>query len=158
MALRFSSLEAMKAALGSRARVRDSFAPSARPPDQNQAKLGRSSPKRAPRAGYAPHDILWEALRRTCADAVREYEGAVPGRKYRLDIAIPAARLAVEVDGWEWHGKHKGDFTRDRERQNLLTLHGWRILRFTAGQIRSDVAGCVEMIKQASMGGRSMAE
>jgi very-short-patch-repair endonuclease len=85
------------------------------------------------------------------AGVEREFTNAVPGRRFRIDIALPASRLAIEVDGWEWHGKHKGDFTRDRERQNLLTLHGWRILRFTAGQIRKDVAGCVEMIRKASM-------
>ncbi len=81
--------------------------------------------------------------------AVREHEGVVPDRKFRIDIAFPDALLAVEIDGWEWHGKHKGVFTRDRERQNLLTLNGWRILIFTAGQIRENVNFCVEQIRIA---------
>lgn len=144
MSLRFPSIDAMEAALGRKVRVRDSFlenaAPEAPVKPKRQVRLRRQ-------LGPSPHDILWASVVSSFGDgAAREFENAVPGRKYRLDIALPDARLAIEVDGWEWHGKHKGDFTRDRERQNLLTLHGWRILRFTAGQIRKDTAACIEMI------------
>jgi very-short-patch-repair endonuclease len=150
MSLRFPSIEAMEAALGRKVRVRDSFSESA-PPAMPAMHEAPAKPRRA--TGVAPHDILWAAVVSSFGDgAVREFENAVPGRKYRLDIAIPASKLAIEVDGWQWHGKHKGDFTRDRERQNLLTLHGWRILRFTAGQIRKDTAGCVSTITSALSG------
>lgn len=52
------------------------------------------------------------------------------GTRYRLDYAWPAARLAVEVDGY---GHHSGwdAFCTDRERQNALVLAGWTVLRFT---------------------------
>lgn len=101
------------------------------------------------RAGPTPHDILWDAVRTRYASARREHPAGVPGRRFQLDIAIVARRIAVEVDGWAWHGMHKGDFTRDRERQNLLTLHGWRVLRFTAGQIRQDLGAVMTTIGQA---------
>lgn len=161
MSLRFSSVEAMEAAFGKKLRVRDSFdAPAARPPGPARSsapgkEIGEEPKKLRQRrrsSGPTPHDMLWGAVGAALVGAEREFENAVPGRKYRLDIALPAARLAIEVDGWEWHGKHKGDFTRDRERQNLLTLHGWRILRFTAGQIRRDTGGCVKMIEEAVAG------
>lgn len=101
-------------------------------------------------AGSAPHRTLWHAVKRAFAgQAQLEYAGAVPGRRFRLDIAFVDARLAVEVDGWVHHGKFKSDFTRDRVRQNLLTLDGWRILHFTAGQIRRDTHGCIEIIREA---------
>jgi very-short-patch-repair endonuclease len=153
--LRFSSQEAMEAAFGKRINIRDTFC-KAVPGEPLLARPEETAPKkcrvRRKFSGATPHDILWDAASKSLGGVEREFEGAVPGRRFRLDIALPAARLAIEVDGWEWHGKHKGDFTRDRERQNLLTLHGWRILRFTAGQIRKDVAGCIEMIRQASAG------
>lgn len=149
MSLRFASLAAMEAALGRKVSVRDSFTESVPPVIPGAPAKPRRRRTRRP-TEVTPHDILWAAVVSSFGDgAVREFEGAVPGRKYRLDIAIPVSKLAIEVDGWEWHGKHKGDFTRDRERQNLLTLHGWRILRFTAGQIRRDAPGCVEMIGMA---------
>lgn len=87
-----------------------------------------------------PHDILWRAVQaRWPGRAVREFEGAVPGRRFRIDVAFPHERLALELDGWAYHGRHLGDFTRDRERQNLLCLHGWRVLRFSAGMVRKDL-------------------
>ena len=95
----------------------------------------------------APASRLWEIVK-NIPGAQQEFSGAVPGRRYRLDIAFPAERLCVEVDGWEWHGKYKGDFQRDRERQNLLTRHGWRILRFTAKDIRQNPDGCFTFIKE----------
>lgn len=104
---------------------------------------------RAARLGATPHDLLWDAVVLLHPTAAREYPDVVPGRKFRIDIALPEIRLAIEVDGWEWHGKHKGDFERDRERQNLLTIHGWRILRFTAGNIRKDITSVLDAIAQA---------
>jgi len=49
---------------------------------------------------------------------------------YVLDLAFPAARVAVEVDGWAWHSG-VAEFRADRRRQNALVLGGWTVLRFT---------------------------
>jgi very-short-patch-repair endonuclease len=111
--------------------------------------LIRARPKPRRREGATPHDVLWDAVRVRYPMAQREYAGAVPGRRYRLDIALVEQRLAIEVDGWEWHGKHKGDFSRDRERQNQLILNGWRVLRFTAGQINRDLQDVMNTIRKA---------
>ena len=73
----------------------------------------------------------------------------LPDRKYRIDIAFPEIMLAIEVDGFNHHGKFLADFKRDRERQILLTLNGWRILRFSAGAIRQDVEHCLAMIESS---------
>lgn len=57
---------------------------------------------------------------------------------YVVDIAFPNQRVAIEVDGWAFHWGHlplAGDdqetFQRDRNRQNVISLNGWQILRFT---------------------------
>jgi len=49
---------------------------------------------------------------------------------YRIDLAFPAARVAVEVDGWAYH-RDAERFRQERRRQNELVLAGWTILRFT---------------------------
>ncbi len=56
-----------------------------------------------------------------------------------VDAAWPAARLAVELDGWDSH-KTRQAFQRDRTRSNDLQAAGWTILRFTHADIvhRSD--------------------
>jgi very-short-patch-repair endonuclease len=48
----------------------------------------------------------------------------------RVDIAFVEQRIAIEVDGYAYHSR-EGAFQRDRSRQNLLTLLGWTVLRFT---------------------------
>ena len=52
------------------------------------------------------------------------------GRRYRIDAAWPEAMLAVEVDGWETR-KTFERFQRDADRQNVLTLQKWNVIRFT---------------------------
>ena len=51
-----------------------------------------------------------------------------------VDAAWPAARLAVELDGWDAH-KTRGAFQRDRTRSNDLQAAGWTILRFTHADV-----------------------
>jgi hypothetical protein len=48
----------------------------------------------------------------------------------RIDLAYPALRLAIEVDGFEHHSNPDA-FQRDRTRQNDLIALGWTVLRFT---------------------------
>ncbi len=52
----------------------------------------------------------------------------VAGRE--VDAVWPAARLAVELDGWERH-KDRHAFQHDREKANALTEAGYTVLRFT---------------------------
>lgn len=47
-----------------------------------------------------------------------------------IDVAVPAAMLAIEVDGFAYHSA-VDRFERDRQRQNRLVGLGWTVLRFT---------------------------
>lgn len=96
-----------------------------------------------------PEDVLWQAVVRAYPEACREYVGAVPGRRYRIDVALVQDRIAVECDGWQYHGKFKQAHQTDRERQNLLAIHGWLVLRFTPGQIFKDLFGVSATIDAA---------
>jgi very-short-patch-repair endonuclease len=52
------------------------------------------------------------------------------GRQYALDIGFEAQRVAVEVDGFEFHNTRRA-FERDRERGNDLVQDGWRLIHLT---------------------------
>jgi predicted transcriptional regulator of viral defense system len=52
------------------------------------------------------------------------------GETYELDLAWPACRLVVELDGWSTHGDPVS-FERDRRRDVDLQLAGWRVARLT---------------------------
>ncbi len=72
----------------------------------------------------------------------------MPGTRYRLDYAWPAARLAVEVDGYENHSGLEV-FRSDRTRRNAMVLGGWTVLRFTADDVRRRPAVIARQIAAA---------
>jgi very-short-patch-repair endonuclease len=49
---------------------------------------------------------------------------------YRADVLFKAARLIVEVDGWEFHRTREA-FEADRWRRNELELAGYLVLNVT---------------------------
>jgi hypothetical protein len=76
---------------------------------------------------------------------VREYEGAIPGRRFRLDLAWPhlSPPVCCEVDGGDrMQGRHNRaqGMAADCEKANLLTLAGWKVYRFTGSQVKSGAA------------------
>lgn len=77
----------------------------------------------------------------------------VPNRKFRWDFAWPGKRVAVEVEGGTWMGKHGAHSSgrgikRDCDKGNLATLAGWRFFRLTADMINRP---CLERIKEFIM-------
>ncbi len=66
----------------------------------------------------------------------------------RLDFAWPEHMLLVEIDGRRWHIDADA-FAQDRVRQNAATQNGWRILRFTAGQVRFHPEYVVAEVRRA---------
>ncbi|MBO2451800.1 DUF559 domain-containing protein [Actinomadura barringtoniae] len=58
-----------------------------------------------------------------------QYEVAVGGRSYRLDLAYPDKWLAIEYDGED---SHRGYLGADARRQNALESAGWTFRRYTA--------------------------
>ena len=56
------------------------------------------------------------------------------GRRRVLDFAFVAHRIAIEVDGYEFHSRFEV-FEDDRVRANELELLGWTVLRFTWHQV-----------------------
>lgn len=76
----------------------------------------------------------------------------IPGRKYQCDFVWRenGCRVVVEIDGGQWQalgGKHNTD--ADREKINLLTLRGWRVLRYSGSMIENDPTTMIEQVAQA---------
>lgn len=83
--------------------------------------------------------LPWSPLERVAHAAL--HKGGVTGwvanhtvlldgeEKAYPDIAFRPLKLAIEVDGWRWHGG-KGAFSRDRLRDVGLAEQGWQVVRF----------------------------
>jgi hypothetical protein len=56
-----------------------------------------------------------------------------PGRRWRFDLANPALRLAIEIDGGTGAQRHGAVWHRakDYEKSNEAIARGWRVLHGT---------------------------
>ena len=63
----------------------------------------------------------------------------------RVDLYYPEARLVLEYDG----GNHRERLVEDDRRQNLLINAGYRLLRFTAGDIYNHADVVVAQVRAA---------
>jgi very-short-patch-repair endonuclease len=68
--------------------------------------------------------------------------------RYAIDVAFPEARLAIEVDGWAFHG-NASRFHNDLRRHNVIENAGWRVLRFDWHRLVEDPAGVAAEISAA---------
>lgn len=70
-----------------------------------------------------------------------------PALNYRLDFALPSARVGVEVIGWE--GPRPGRATR-WEREQQLSADSWKVLYFSGAQVHRHVERCVDELVAAT--------
>jgi len=64
---------------------------------------------------------------------------------YKVDLAVPDAMLAIEVDG-KSHRLKKWKFL-DRRKTEILSSLGWQVLRFTNEEVDRDLNGCLLKIQ-----------
>jgi very-short-patch-repair endonuclease len=90
---------------------------------------------------------LYQALYKAGIKTIPQY----PVEKYRLDLALiteNGRRLDIEVDGERYHRDWNGDLCqRDRLRNCRLQEYGWDVLRFWVYEVRDDLEGCVQRVK-----------
>jgi very-short-patch-repair endonuclease len=65
-----------------------------------------------------------------------------------IDFAYPEQRLALEGDGYSTHGGYRA-FEEDRARASALAAAGWRLLRFTWGDVRDRPRYVADLVRRA---------
>jgi very-short-patch-repair endonuclease len=121
---------------------------------------GRSGPRHLRRLLHAwgsdaapPESVLESRLRRllhrhSIPPGVPQLQVSDGTFRARLDLAYPEARVAVELDGYRWHGD-KVAWRTDLARRNRLTGLGWRVLHFTWKDVTSDPGRVAAEIRSA---------
>lgn len=98
--------------------------------------------------GYDPGDSNLEAralraLREANLPApVQQHRVKLNGHRRYIDLAYPEVRLAIELDGWTWHG-NRSAIERDRARRNELEAELWHVLQFTESMLNDDLVTMV---------------
>jgi very-short-patch-repair endonuclease len=71
---------------------------------------------------------------------------------YRADFAIVSYegetpfKICVEVDGHDFHERTKEQAARDRARDRVMTLAGWRVMRFTGSEVWKNPESCAAQV------------
>lgn len=117
---------------------------------RNQGRRGSAAASRllavaADRAASHAERLLIRLLR---AAQITGWKLGYPVHGYLIDVAFPAQRVAIEVDGWAWH-MTAGRFVDDRRRQNAVVNLHWTVLRFTWHDLVDRPAGVVNEIRTA---------
>jgi DNA mismatch endonuclease (patch repair protein) len=108
------------------------------------------------------------ALRRALWAAGLRFRKHYEGASGTPDIAFTKVKVAVFCDGLFWHGhnweerklrlvsnrecwipKIERNMSRDERVNRELQEAGWTVLRFWESDIKRDLAGCVELVRQA---------
>ena len=125
---------------------------------QRHLKLRKGESRRRLEVGHSHAEKLflekvwWPAFGHF-EDLQPEYEIADfrDGSRY-LDFAWirNGIRLAIEIDGYDAHGRHadRQKFSDDRIRQNHLILDKWDILRFAYDDVKERPRMCEQMAQQ----------
>jgi very-short-patch-repair endonuclease len=98
--------------------------------------------------GSPGQERLTQALLEAFGRRVQVEYRPLPDRRYRVDAAIPDAKLAIEINGWSNHGKSLSKFQSDHRRTRALLLAGWRVLPFTHKEALHETAQCVAMVRE----------
>jgi very-short-patch-repair endonuclease len=73
---------------------------------------------------------------------------------YRLDFSVQNkttnAKIAVEVDGHDFHERTKEQASRDRARDRFLQSNGWKVFRFTGSDVHRNASSCVSEVISAA--------
>ncbi|MEZ5174718.1 MAG: DUF559 domain-containing protein [Acidimicrobiia bacterium] len=99
-----------------------------------------------------PPSVL-EARFRRLVDGARidDYEVEYPipwSPMERFDFAFPSRKLAIELDGFQWH-RSKKTFENDRRRDRDAVVNGWKVMRFTWSDISNSPSSVVETVRTA---------
>jgi very-short-patch-repair endonuclease len=86
---------------------------------------------------------FWHSIRPHIGDRVRRQHPIGP---YILDFCIPSKKIAIEIDG----DTHVNEFQIEKDIARTLYLEslGWKVVRFTNGQVKENPDYVVAELKK----------
>jgi very-short-patch-repair endonuclease len=87
--------------------------------------------------------LLWKHLRAKQIEGFK-FRRQQPIDNYIVDFICLENRVVIEVDG----GQHAVEKEKDRERDNYLQRHGFKVLRFWNNDVLQNIKGVLEVIRE----------
>jgi very-short-patch-repair endonuclease len=109
-------------------------------------------------------DLWWEVVRRHICHqiyALPQINVTAQGRPYRLDFqiyiggfvadlarehAIEQSRIAVELDGYEFHERTPAQVAARNQRDRDLQMDDWTVFHFSGSEFHRDPAACITTV------------
>jgi len=88
-----------------------------------------------------PEKILWQFLRGSCFAGLR-FRRQHPIGHFITDFCCPSKKLVIELDG----GYHETIRQADKDRDDFLRDHGFRVLRFANDQVFDHIEWILQTI------------
>ncbi|WP_339063542.1 DUF559 domain-containing protein [Tepidibacillus marianensis] len=85
---------------------------------------------------------LYDALYSRGHNIVTQY----PMGKYRIDIAFPQYKIAIECDGHQFHSSKEAK-ERDKRKDKLLRSKGWKVIRIPGWMIYKSLPRVIRIIE-----------
>lgn len=101
--------------------------------------------------------IVGELVGEISGDRFKLFQQYVVG-DYRVDFCVPELRLAIEVDGHDFHERTKEQAAADKQRDRALAMAGYRVIRFTGSEIYADPNDAVVECMDVAISLNSIAE
>jgi hypothetical protein len=73
------------------------------------------------------------------------YGGKEYPNHYKIDIANPSLKIAIEIDGASHQAIERK--VQDRKKENKLKEMGWKVIRFKNNEVLNDPFNCLEELK-----------
>ncbi|MFV9511794.1 endonuclease domain-containing protein [Tepidibacillus sp. LV47] len=85
---------------------------------------------------------LYDALTSRGHYIVTQY----PMGKYRIDIALPQNKIAIECDGHQFHSSKEAK-ERDKRKDKFLRSKGWKVIRIPGWMIYKSLPRVIRIIE-----------
>lgn len=101
--------------------------------------------------------IWWQAVaaannEEAMAILAPQYHVSIPGGTYRLDAAVPETKIAIELDGHEFHERTKEQVAYRNRRDRDLQAAGWTVLHFSGSELLRNPIAAVREVFRCHMG------
>jgi very-short-patch-repair endonuclease len=85
---------------------------------------------------------LWKYLKARKLEGIK-FRHQQPTGRYIVDFVSSGKKIVIEIDG----GQHSFGKDRDEERDNWLSVQGFKVLWFWNNEILQNIEGVLEVIK-----------
>lgn len=77
---------------------------------------------------------------------IPQYDLICKDKVLKIDFVEPTTKIAIELDGFNWHFLNKDQVERDKKRERLIILEDYTLLRYTGSEVHKDPIEVLEEI------------